>query len=84
MEIFFIFHISSYPDLVAASVIDIDIRNMQIYNMQPKSDIWRLIWHFLTQNDIFFFVVHSELTGLLQDLFLTSLFFSFEDIQICM
>lgn len=31
MEILFIFHISSYPDLVAASVIDGDIKNMQIY-----------------------------------------------------
>jgi len=31
MGIFFIFHISSYPDLVATSVIDIDIRYTQIY-----------------------------------------------------
>lgn len=53
------------------------------HNMQPKSDIWRLIWHFLTQNDTFF-VIHSELTGLLKDLFLTSLFFSLEVIQVCM
>ena len=31
MEILFSFHISPYPDLVAASIIDVDIRNMQIY-----------------------------------------------------
>lgn len=40
MEVLFIFHISPYPDLVAASVIDVDIRNMQIYTTYNQNLIF--------------------------------------------